>query len=111
MSEDERLSAYLETVRRFPAVGEREALELGAAIRRGDQSARKRLVEAHLRLVVALAAEHRGRGLSESELIDAGNLGLVRAVEGHDWERGGEFAADAATHIRDAIADAIRDHG
>jgi len=111
MSEEDEFSAYLDILHRIPPVGDQEALELGGAIRRGDQPARKRLVEAHLRLVVALTEEYPASGLSQGELIGAGNLGLVRAVEHHDWERGGGFADSAATHIRGAIADAIREHG
>ena len=109
MSEEDEFSAYLDILHRIPPVGDQEALELGGAIRRsaGPQAPRRGAPASG-------GGAHRGipaSGLSHCELIGAGNLGLVRAVEHHDWERGGGFADSAATHIRGAIADAIREHG
>ena len=135
MNVDEQLRAYLEAVDRLPPCGDHEVRELGETIQRGNQAgnlieggslasqeataarqleargqaARKRLIEGNLRLVVTVADDYRGQGLSQRELLNAGNVGLVRAVERYDWQRGSGFAGSAVALIRDAIAAAIRD--
>ena len=135
MNRDEQLRAYLEAVDRLPPLGEQEVRELGETIQRGTQAgnllgggslasqqataakqlaargqaARKRLIEGNLRLVVSVADDYRGQGLSQEELLNAGNLGLVRAVERYDWLQGSGFASTAVTLIREAITAAIRD--
>jgi len=135
MNRDEQLRAYHEAVDRLPPLGEHEVRELGETIQRGNQAgnlleggslasqqataakqleargqaARKRLIEGNLRLVVTVADDYRHQGLSQEELLKAGNLGLVRAVERHDWQQGSGFASTAITLIRDAITTAIRD--
>jgi RNA polymerase primary sigma factor len=135
MSGDERLREYLQAVDGLPLLGDHEVRELGEAVQRGDQQgsllegprlatedaaaavrlaaqgqvARKRLIEGHLRLVVVVADDYRGQGLSQGELLNAGNLGLVRAVEHDDWRQGSGFASFAVPFIRDAITAAIGD--
>jgi DNA-directed RNA polymerase sigma subunit (sigma70/sigma32) len=135
MNGDEQLRAYLDAADRLPPLGEQEVRELGETLQRGaqagtllkggslasqqasaakqlearGQAARKRLIEGNLRLVVTVADDYRDQGLSQEELLNAGNLGLVRAVERYDWHQGSGFASSAITLIRDAITAAIRD--
>jgi RNA polymerase primary sigma factor len=135
MNGDEQLRAYLEAVDRLPPLGEHEVRELGETIQRGNQAgnlleggslasqeataakqleargqaARKRLIEGNLRLVVTVADDYRDQSLSQEELLNAGNVGLVRAVERYDWQQRSGFASSAITLIRDAITAAIRD--
>jgi hypothetical protein len=108
MRDDEPPGGYLEAVDRLPALTDRELRELGHAIVEGtaaEQVARKRLIEGHLRMVVAVADEHRDRGRSFGELLEVGNLELVRAVERFDWRRSPElFPRHAAAAVRAAIA-------
>jgi RNA polymerase primary sigma factor len=135
MSGDEQLRAYLQAVDRLLPLGGHEVRELGETIQRGNQAdalleaggltsqeataarqpaaagqpARKRLIEGHLRLVVAVADEYRDQGLSPGAVLNAGNLGLVRAVERYEWQQRSGFAGAAITLIRGAITATIRD--
>lgn len=86
-----------------------QELALWRAIEDGDEagSARKQLLEANLRLVVPIARRYEGRGVSFLDLVQAGNIGLVRAVERFDPSAGGAFTSLACGLIEDAIADAI----
>ncbi len=85
--------------------------KLARAARAGDLMARQRLIEANLRLVVAAARGHVGRGLALADLIAEGNLGLIRAVERFDPERGFRFSTYASWWIRQAIEQALLDQG
>jgi DNA-directed RNA polymerase sigma subunit (sigma70/sigma32) len=91
-------------VRRLPPQTDRELVDLGRTLRRalaaerlaggavaGGEAARKRLIEGSLAVVVAVAEEYRGQGLSLGELLNAGNVGLVRAVQRDDWRQAGRF--------------------
>jgi RNA polymerase primary sigma factor len=129
MTGQNQLRAYLEAVARLPHLDEGEVRELAATLdltSAGDtrpsqgerevgriearrDAARKRLIEGNLRLVVALANEYRDQRLSQAELLEAGNIGLVRAVDTFDWQHGQEFPSCATHIIRNAIAAAI-DH-
>lgn len=100
---------YLKEIGRVPLLTYAEEVELAKAIKRGDESARARLIEANLRLVVSIAKKYINRGLSLSDLIQEGNQGLMRAVEKYDWKRGFKFSTYATWWIRQAITRAIAD--
>ena len=120
MSEEERLRSYLEAVDQLPPLTDSEVRELAAAIkpqREADDlgvgaeqvvvrrdAARKRLIEGNLRTVVVIAGQYRDQGLSLGGLLEAGNLGLVRAVHDFDWRRPLEFPGRATAAIHDALA-------
>jgi DNA-directed RNA polymerase sigma subunit (sigma70/sigma32) len=123
MSEDERLRSYLEAVDRLPPLTDSEVRELAEAIkpqREADDlgagaeqvvarrdAARKRLIEGNLRTVVIIAEQYRNQGLSLGGVLEAGNLGLVRAVHDFDWRRASEFPRHATVAIHGAIAAAV----
>jgi DNA-directed RNA polymerase sigma subunit (sigma70/sigma32) len=113
MGEDEQLRGYLEAVRRLPPLTDSEIHDLAEAEQGGawSEAARKRLIEGNLPAVVIIAEEYRDQGLSLRELLEAGNVGLVRAVRDFDWRRSSEFRGHTTAAIRDAITDAISGRG
>ncbi len=100
---------YLSEIGRVPLIDARKEIELARRIRKGDASAKQQLAEANLRLVVSIAKKYIGRGLSFLDLIQEGNIGLFRAVEKFDPERGFKFSTYATWWIRQAITRAIAD--
>src|SRR3989339_81841 len=100
---------YLSEIGRVPLIDARKEIELARRIRKGDASAKQQLAEANLRLVVSIAKKYIGRGLSFLDLIQEGNIGLFRAVEEFDPERGFKFSTYATWWIRQAITRAIAD--
>jgi RNA polymerase primary sigma factor len=100
---------YLCEIGKVPLLTAKEEIELAQAIRRGDQKAKQNLAEANLRLVVSIAKKYIGRGLSFLDLIQEGNIGLFRAVEKFDPDRGFKFSTYATWWIRQAITRAIAD--
>lgn len=106
---NDSIRMYLCEIGKVDLLTAKEEIELAQAIRRGDQKAKQQLAEANLRLVVSIAKKYIGRGLSFLDLIQEGNIGLFRAVEKFDPDRGFKFSTYATWWIRQAITRAIAD--
>ncbi|MBT4917230.1 RNA polymerase sigma factor RpoD [Candidatus Peregrinibacteria bacterium] len=106
---NDSIRLYLCEIGRVPLLNAKEEVELARRIAKGDQSAKSKLAEANLRLVVSIAKKYIGRGLSFLDLIQEGNIGLFRAVEKFDPNRGFKFSTYATWWIRQAITRAIAD--
>jgi len=106
---NDSIRLYLCEIGKVALLTGKEEVDLARRIRRGDQSAKSRLAEANLRLVVSIAKKYIGRGLSFLDLIQEGNIGLFRAVEKFDPDRGFKFSTYATWWIRQAITRAIAD--
>ncbi|HQE49735.1 MAG TPA: RNA polymerase sigma factor RpoD [Fervidobacterium sp.] len=100
---------YLREIGKVSLLTKEEEVELAKRIEAGDEEAKKKLIEANLRLVVSIAKKYIGRGLSFLDLIQEGNLGLIRAVEKFDYRKGFKFSTYATWWIRQAITRAIAD--
>lgn len=100
---------YLKEIGKIPLLSTDEEIELAKKMELGDQEARKRLAEANLRLVVSIAKRYVGRGMQFLDLIQEGNLGLIKAVEKFDYRKGYKFSTYATWWIRQAITRAIAD--
>jgi RNA polymerase primary sigma factor len=106
---NDSIRLYLCEIGKVDLLTAKEEIDLAKRIRRGDQSAKSKLAEANLRLVVSIAKKYIGRGLSFLDLIQEGNIGLFRAVEKFDPDRGFKFSTYATWWIRQAITRAIAD--
>lgn len=104
---EDSLARYLAEVGRFPLLTRAEEVRLARRAAAGDEAAKRRLVESNLRLVVTLARLYRGLGLDDLDLIQEGNLGLMRAVERYDWRREVKFSTFARWSIREALFRAV----
>ncbi|MBI3968802.1 MAG: sigma-70 family RNA polymerase sigma factor [Chloroflexi bacterium] len=102
---------YLREIRQARLLTAEKEIGLAQRIERGDESAREALIRANLRLVVNIAKRHPGRGFSLLDLIQEGNIGLLRAVTGYDWRRGYRFSTYATWCIRQAITRALAERG
>ena len=100
---------YLKEIGKVPLLSAEEEIELAKKMEMGDEDAKKRLAEANLRLVVSIAKRYVGRGLLFLDLIQEGNLGLIKAVEKFDYRKGYKFSTYATWWIRQAITRAIAD--
>jgi len=100
---------YLREIGKVPLLTAEEEVELAHRIEMGDEEAKKRLNEANLRLVVSIAKRYVGRGMQFLDLIQEGNLGLLKAVEKFDYRKGFKFSTYATWWIRQAITRAIAD--
>ena len=100
---------YLKEIGRVPLLSSEDEIELAIRIEKGDEEAKKRLAEANLRLVVSIAKRYVGRGMLFLDLIQEGNMGLLKAVEKFDYEKGFKFSTYATWWIRQAITRAIAD--
>jgi RNA polymerase primary sigma factor len=109
ISIDDPVKIYLKEIGRVPLLSAEEEIELSNKIKLGDTYAKKRLSEANLRLVVSIAKRYVGRGMQFLDLIQEGNLGLIKAVEKFDHEKGFKFSTYATWWIRQAITRAIAD--
>ncbi len=101
------LGAYLREIRSMELVTPAEEIELAARIRQGDENARRRLIEANLRLVVKIARDYEHVGLPLPDLINEGNIGLMKAVERFDPDKGAKFSTYGAFWIKQAIKRAL----
>jgi RNA polymerase primary sigma factor len=109
ISIDDPVKIYLKEIGRVPLLTTEEEIELATRMAQGDPYARKRLSEANLRLVVSIAKRYVGRGMQFLDLIQEGNLGLIKAVEKFDYTKGYKFSTYATWWIRQAITRAIAD--
>ncbi|MBI2878984.1 MAG: sigma-70 family RNA polymerase sigma factor [Candidatus Rokubacteria bacterium] len=101
------LSVYLKEISRIPLLTREEEVELARRVAAGDREAERRMVEANLRLVVKLAKRYAGRGLPLPDLIEEGNLGLLRAVQKYRPDKGTKFSTYASWWVRQAIVRAL----
>ncbi len=109
ISIDDPVKVYLKEIGRVPLLTSEEEVELATRMAAGDMEARQRLSEANLRLVVSIAKRYVGRGMQFLDLIQEGNLGLIKAVEKFDHTKGFKFSTYATWWIRQAITRAIAD--
>lgn len=103
----EPLKIYLKEIGQIPLLDAGQEQELGKRIAKGDPDARRQLEEANLRLVVSIARHYSGRGMQFMDLIQEGNIGLMRAVEKFDYTKGNRFSTYASWWIKEAITRAI----
>ncbi len=109
ISIEDPVRMYLKEIGKVPLLSADEEIELAKRMEIGDQNAKKRLAEANLRLVVSIAKRYVGRGMLFLDLIQEGNLGLIKAVEKFDYRKGYKFSTYATWWIRQAITRAIAD--
>lgn len=109
MSLDDPVKVYLREIGRVPLLSSDEEIQLAIRINEGDEKAKQRLTEANLRLVVSIAKKYVGRGMYFLDLIQEGNVGLIKAVDKFDYTKGFKFSTYATWWIRQAITRAIAD--
>jgi len=106
---DDPVRMYLKEIGRVPLLSPQEEVKLALRMEKGDEEAKRKLAEANLRLVVSIAKRYVGRGMLFLDLIQEGNLGLIKAVEKFDYRKGFKFSTYATWWIRQAITRAIAD--
>ncbi|RKD34719.1 RNA polymerase sigma factor RpoD [Thermohalobacter berrensis] len=106
---DDPVKMYLKEIGKVPLLTAEEEIELAKRMEQGDEEAKRKLTEANLRLVVSIAKRYVGRGMLFLDLIQEGNLGLIKAVEKFDYRKGYKFSTYATWWIRQAITRAIAD--
>jgi len=109
LKDNDTLIAYVNQIRNIPLLSFAEELELSECIQKGDEAARQRLIEANLRLVVKIAKAYSNKGVPLLDLIQEGNMGLIRAVEKYDYTRQLRFSTYATWWIRQAITRYLTD--
>ncbi|MBS6561059.1 MAG: RNA polymerase sigma factor RpoD [Clostridiales bacterium] len=109
VSYDDPVRMYLKEIGKIPLLNSEEEIELAKRIEHGDEEAKKRLAEANLRLVVSIAKRYVGRGMHFLDLIQEGNMGLIKAVDKFEYQKGYKFSTYATWWIRQAITRAIAD--
>ena len=109
ISIDDPVRMYLKEIGKVPLLTAEEEIEIAKRLEAGDESAKQKLAEANLRLVVSIAKRYVGRGMLFLDLIQEGNLGLIKAVEKFDYSKGFKFSTYATWWIRQAITRAIAD--
>jgi len=105
------LATYLREIKSYPLLSRAEEAELGRRIRAGDGDALERLVCSNLRFVVSIAKRYQHHGVALADLIDEGNLGLMRAASRYDGTKGAKFISYAVWWVRQSVVQAIADHG
>ena len=108
---DEPIKMYLREIGQIPLLNYEEEIELAQKVLEDDDDAKQKLIESNLRLVVSIAKKHTNRGLKMLDLIQEGNMGLMKAVEKFEYEKGFKFSTYATWWIRQAITRAIADQG
>jgi RNA polymerase primary sigma factor len=106
---EDAVRLYLRNIGRVPLLTREDEVRLAKRVEANDMSAKNALIEANLRLVVSIAKRYSGKGLTLLDLIQEGNMGLIRAVEKFDWRRGFKFSTYATWWIRQAITRALAD--
>ncbi len=106
---DDPIRMYLKEIGKVPLLSTEEEIELAKRIELGDEEAKRKLAESNLRLVVSIAKRYMGRGMQFLDLIQEGNLGLIKAVEKFEYKKGYKFSTYATWWIRQAITRAIAD--
>lgn len=109
--ESDLLKRYFQTIKKQPNLTRQEEIKLIKRIKRGDENARQEFIERNLLLVVSIAKRYRGRGLGIMDLIQEGNLGLLRALEKFELKRGNKFSTYATWWVKQAIVRATHDKG
>ncbi len=109
ISIDDPVRMYLKEIGKVALLTQPQEVSLAQRMEKGDEEAKRRLIEANLRLVVSIAKKYVGRGMLFLDLIQEGNLGLIRAVEKFDWRKGYKFSTYATWWIRQAITRALAD--
>src|SRR3954454_16282381 len=107
----ELISGYFAQIGKGKLLTHQEEIDLSRRTKKGDRAARKRLIEKNLRLVVSMAKKSRGYGLPFEDLIQEGNIGLMRAVEMFDPDKGFRFSTYATWWVRQAVQRAVADKG
>ncbi|MBQ2816448.1 MAG: RNA polymerase sigma factor RpoD [Clostridia bacterium] len=109
ISTDDPVRMYLKEIGKVPLLSAEEEIDIAQRMEQGDQEAKRKLAEANLRLVVSIAKRYVGRGMQFLDLIQEGNLGLIKAVDKFDYRKGYKFSTYATWWIRQAITRAIAD--
>jgi len=110
LRDEKSINQYFTEISKYDLLTIEEELELALKIRNGDENARNKLIKANLRFVISVATQYQNRGLSLSDLINEGNLGLIRATKSFDVTRGFKFISYAVWWIRQSITQAIIDN-
>ena len=111
MDVDEPIKMYLREIGQIPLLSYEEEIDYAQRVLNGEEEAKQKLIESNLRLVVSIAKKHTNRGLKMLDLIQEGNMGLMKAVEKFEYEKGFNFSTYATWWIRQAITRAIADQG
>ncbi len=111
MQQDDPVKTYLKEISKIKLLTKKREIELAKQIKEGDEEAKKILAKSNLRLVVSIAKHYTGKGLFFLDLIQEGNIGLIKAVEKFDYRRGYKFSTYATWWIRQAITRSIADQG
>ena len=111
MDVDEPIKMYLREIGQIPLLSYEEEIDYAQRVLNGEEEAKQKLIESNLRLVVSIAKKHTNRGLKMLDLIQEGNMGLMKAVEKFEYEKGFKFSTYATWWIRQAITRAVADQG